>query len=332
LQFIYTKRDPNIFDASASGSSNGFESDNEATAPFSATPRTSVRISNASIIGPAVDSAAANTLNAKWGFSAMLRRATELSIYNSVIAGWKDGINIRDTLTQRAALDGRLQIRNTSLAAPRNVVVASSSPSTGNIAGFDPIAWFTSGANNRGGSARQALDVGLTTSAFTLGNANNPVPTPTSELATAGAAMDGRIAGDPWFTATSYRGAFDPSLARNAQWDAGWANYDPQNTNYLTAVKEESFGVPSAFSLEQNYPNPFNPSTTIRFSLPKNSDVTLKIFNVIGQEVATLVNENLIAGAYTAEFNAANFASGSYVYRLSANGVVVETRKMLLMK
>lgn len=331
LQFIYAKRDPNIFDASAAGSSNGFESDNESNAPFTAIPRTSARISNATIIGPAVDSAAANTLNAKWTSSAMLRRATELSIYNSVIVGYRDGINIRDTLTQRAALDGRLQIRNTSLAASRSIVVASSSPSTGNIPGFDPVAWYTTGTNNRGGSARQALDVGLTAAAFTLGTANNPIPLPTSELATAGAALDGRLAGDSWFTATSYRGAFDPSLARNQQWDAGWANYDPQNAVYITNVKEIANNIPAAFTLEQNYPNPFNPSTTIRFSVSKNSFVTLQVFNMLGQEVASLVNQELHAGTFETVFDASALASGPYLYRLSANQSV-QTRKLVLMK
>jgi hypothetical protein len=331
LQFLYAKRDPQVFDASASGSSNGFESDNEATAPYAATPRTSVRASNVSLIGPAVDSTVAATLNAKWDNSAMIRRASEFSLYNSVIAGWQKGINIRDTLTQRAALDGRLQIRNTSLAAPRNVVVASSSPNTGNIPGFDPVAWFTTGTNNRGGTARQAGDVGFTSSAFALNTTNDPVPSSTSELATAGAALDGRLAGDTWFTATTYRGAFNPALSRNQQWDWSWANYDPQNTIYVTDVKEVGGVVPTSFAVGQNYPNPFNPTTNIKFELPKNSFVTLKVYDLLGQEVVTLVNEQLPAGSFITNFNAANFSSGTYVYRMTANGVV-QTRKMTLMK
>ncbi len=86
-----------------------------------------------------------------------------------------------------------------------------------------------------------------------------------------------------------------------------------------------------AFRLKQNYPNPFNPSTTIEFDLPKTSKVTLKIFNILGEEVATLVSERLSAGSYSYEWDAPNLASGVYLYRLQA-GDYIETRKMVLMK
>ena len=83
--------------------------------------------------------------------------------------------------------------------------------------------------------------------------------------------------------------------------------------------------------LKQNYPNPFNPSTTIAFDLPKMSEVTLKIFNILGEEVATLVSERLSAGSYSYECDASNLASGVYLYRLQT-GSYVETRKMVLMR
>lgn len=330
LQFIYAKRDPNLFDASASGSSNGFESDNEATSPYSATPRTSARISNATLIGPAIDSAAALLLNAKWDFSAMIRRASELSIYNSVIAGWQKGINLRDTLTQRAAIDGRQQIRNTSLAAPRLVLNLSSSPNTGNIPGFDIISWFTTGTGNTGSTPRQSTDLFLS-DAFQLNTNNNPVPPAGGELATAGTAYAGRLSGDTWFTQVSYRGAFDPSLPMNQQWIAGWTNFDPQNTSYTTDVKEITGSIPTEFTLAQNYPNPFNPSTIVRFSVPNAGRVALKVFNMIGQEVATLIDGELSAGNYETELNASRLSSGTYMYRLTGNGYT-QTRKMILLK
>jgi hypothetical protein len=334
LQFVYTKRDPNIFDASASGSSNGFESDNEASAPYSAIPRTKVRISNATIIGPAIDSAAAIALNAKWDNSAMLRRATEVSIYNSVIVGWMKGINIRDTLTQRAAIDGRLQIRNTSLAAPRSVLQLSSSPSTGNIAGFDLLAWYTTpGWGNLGGTARQSLDVGLLPAAFNLDAANNPVPSSTSELATAGTAYDGRLSGEAFFTNVSYRGAFDPSLPMSQQWTAGWTNFDPQSTDYdiVAGVRELSADVPTQFRLEQNFPNPFNPSTVIRYAVPTNGPVALRVYDVLGEGVATLLDGFQQAGTYEISFDASSLSSGMYFYQLRTTSFS-QVRKMLLLK
>jgi len=89
--------------------------------------------------------------------------------------------------------------------------------------------------------------------------------------------------------------------------------------------------VSRSFSLSQNYRNPFNPSTTIEFDLPKSSEVTLKVFNILGEEVATLVSDRLSAGSYSYEWNASNLASGVYLYRLEAEGFV-QTRKMILMK
>jgi hypothetical protein len=89
--------------------------------------------------------------------------------------------------------------------------------------------------------------------------------------------------------------------------------------------------APSIFSLSQNYPNPFNPSTAISFQLPVNSFVTLKVYDVLGNEVATLVNEEILAGEYKIEFNASKMGSGVYFYTLRA-GEFVQSKKMLLLK
>lgn len=88
---------------------------------------------------------------------------------------------------------------------------------------------------------------------------------------------------------------------------------------------------PSDFVLEQNYPNPFNPSTAIKFSLPKNDFVTLKIYNALGKEVETLVNEFMPAGVYSVTFNASGLTSGLYFYKIITNNFV-DTKKMLLVK
>ncbi len=99
----------------------------------------------------------------------------------------------------------------------------------------------------------------------------------------------------------------------------------------ITGIRREPTKVPGAFALEQNYPNPFNPSTTIRYSVPKAGVVSLKIYNVLGQEVATLVNHQLLAGSYSVTFDAGRFASGVYFYRLSS-GDFSSVKKMLLLK
>jgi hypothetical protein len=89
--------------------------------------------------------------------------------------------------------------------------------------------------------------------------------------------------------------------------------------------------LPTAFGLNQNYPNPFNPSTNIEFALPVAADVRISVYNVLGQQVATIVNENMDAGEHTVAWDATNYSSGMYFYRISANDFS-ETKKMVLLK
>jgi hypothetical protein len=113
--------------------------------------------------------------------------------------------------------------------------------------------------------------------------------------------------------------------------------FDPQVNIILKAANttlvsvEDGEQLPLEFKLEQNYPNPFNPSTTIRFTLPEKEFVTLKIYDVMGDEVAVLLNEEKETGAHSTEFDASRLASGTYFYKLQA-GNNIETRKMILLK
>jgi hypothetical protein len=99
----------------------------------------------------------------------------------------------------------------------------------------------------------------------------------------------------------------------------------------IPSASEEPIELPAAWSLEQNYPNPFNPVTEIRFALPRAEYVTLKVYNLLGQEVATLVDDLMSAGLHRATFDGASLASGVYLYRLESASFSA-TRKMLLMK
>ena len=98
----------------------------------------------------------------------------------------------------------------------------------------------------------------------------------------------------------------------------------------LVGVPEQEL-LPITYGLNQNYPNPFNPSTKIRYELPKESFVTIKIYNVLGQEVATLVSEEMKPGRYEVAWDARGFASGVYFYRLQAKDFV-DTKKLILLK
>jgi hypothetical protein len=94
--------------------------------------------------------------------------------------------------------------------------------------------------------------------------------------------------------------------------------------------------APEEFMLDQNYPNPFNPATSIRFSLAVDSRVSLKLFNVLGQEVASLINQNMTAGVHNYDFDASGLNSGVYFYKIEAAGIngnkFVDVKKMILTK
>ena len=128
---------------------------------------------------------------------------------------------------------------------------------------------------------------------------------------------------------TARKDAFTGALA-SAQWGNGKVDAQAVVQNILS-VQLESEIIPTAFLLNQNYPNPFNPSTKISFSIPKQSFVTLKVYSVLGEEVATLVNEEVASGEYSATFNAGGLASGVYFYTL-ATGASSVSKKMILLR
>jgi len=99
----------------------------------------------------------------------------------------------------------------------------------------------------------------------------------------------------------------------------------------VTSVTPVTTEIPQNFSLSQNYPNPFNPTTKINFALPKSGLVSLKVYDMLGKEVATLVNEVKSAGTYAVDFNGASLSSGMYFYKISVNGFS-DVKKMLMIK
>ncbi|MBK8550236.1 MAG: T9SS type A sorting domain-containing protein [Ignavibacteria bacterium] len=107
------------------------------------------------------------------------------------------------------------------------------------------------------------------------------------------------------------------------------------NFAYHNLSDEVIVGSPAKFSLSQNYPNPFNPSTKINYDLPFDANVSLKVFDMTGREVVTLVNEFKTAGYYKADFNASNLSTGVYMYRISADAKgqsYTSEKRMMLIK
>lgn len=115
-----------------------------------------------------------------------------------------------------------------------------------------------------------------------------------------------------------------------------YAGFGPTNIyanqeNLVTGINQNGTEIPENYSLSQNYPNPFNPVTNIKFTLPASGFVKLVVFDIMGREVATMVNENLNAGSYTADFNASMLSSGIYFYKL-ITADFTDTKKMMLVK
>jgi hypothetical protein len=144
------------------------------------------------------------------------------------------------------------------------------------------------------------------------------------------AGMGGFPLGDlyNWFP-TQYTQWADQEATENA--NINYALTTGDLSKIVGGVKKTSNNLPKVFSLSQNYPNPFNPSTIINYTVPMNTNVSLKVYNVLGQLVATLYNGFQKAGSYAANFDGSKFASGVYIYRLESNNFT-QSKKMLLLK
>ncbi|MBN2012767.1 T9SS type A sorting domain-containing protein, partial [candidate division KSB1 bacterium] len=178
-------------------------------------------------------------------------------------------------------------------------------------------AYFQNAAN-----ANTVADPMLKGISRTTDGGLNPVPKAGSP------AMSGAKAlADDFFTATSYVGAFGTE-----NWLLGWTALDQLGYVDITTslVNPTDPSLPTAYELSQNYPNPFNPTTSIRYAVPVNGNVTLSVYNLMGQKVATLVNEFRVAGYHTAQLDGSNLASGVYIYRLEAGNTVMNKKLMLL--
>ena len=133
------------------------------------------------------------------------------------------------------------------------------------------------------------------------------------------------------FGSSTVQGTWKIKVLDNAAFDVGVLKGWGLRFVNTVGVKDDGGRVPVSFALEQNYPNPFNPSTTIRFGIPRETEVSLVLYNILGQQVATLINETVKPGNHSVIFNASQLASGTYFYRLTA-GSYTATKKMMLIK
>ncbi len=223
-------------------------------------------------------------------------------------------------------------------------------------AGWDPNIWYIDAGINNGypylswqNPGGSPLPVELTS--FTAGHKDCKVElkwSTATEVNNFGFSVERRTKSDEWEKIGFVEGHGNSNSPK--EYSFADNNLQPGNIQYrlkqidndgqfkYSGVVEVAFNLsPSTFELFQNYPNPFNPSTTIRYSIPQKSKVILKVFDVLGTEVTTLVNEEKEAGIYTVEFTSAGLSSGVYFYSLTtgnpANGIGFSSiKKFILMK
>ena len=149
----------------------------------------------------------------------------------------------------------------------------------------------------------------------------------------------GRISGNPSLFVTEYGNGkilvhtAHPSVtATHVISDTAYVRMINWVKSEITSIKNDNVHYPEQLILNQNYPNPFNPLTTISYSIPKSDHVILSIYDLLGQEIVTLVNEFQNTGNYTINFNAKNLSSGIYLYKLQFGDKFTDTKKMILMR
>lgn len=308
LQYLLAIRDPEIADQSQS---NGFESDNDGSGSLNE-PRTSPTWWNVTLIGPKADPG--TTINSLYRRGMHLRRSSLNKISNAVIMGWPVGIVLDGTNVIEAAQNGTMWVNNSAISGWVSNAIELANAGT---LVFDQNAWFTS-SGGRTFSSNTEL---LLTDPFNLVNPN-VTPLPGSPILTGAATPPN----DGFFDVSgSFLGALSDDPTKN--WTANWVTY-PQ---LVTDVNEEKPLIVNNLVLEQNYPNPFNPSTLISFSIPEAANVKLAVYNILGQEVAVLVDEFVSPGNYSKVFNANNLTTGLYIYRLEAGATSI-SKKMTLLK
>ncbi len=344
LQFLVGVEDRNL-------ANRGYEIDNDnagSSARSTLGVLTSPTVYNVTIIGAGVARAGDDNNDGIY-----VRRNAQGRFWNHIVANFGGFGFVVDGSASRTNFErDSLFVRN-SIMFNRGILPLRGSTTKvdslivwGAFRGGTPVAYDTAGfyAKASGWNIRTVNPqlVGLT-SAILNGTANPINGQPIDLRPQAGSpALTGaatpvnftRFPGDRqnFFDPVNFIGAFD---ATN-NWTAGWTVWSTNSTTFnLTSrvIEERALEArPTNFELSQNYPNPFNPTTNIRFSLPTSQVVTLKIYDVTGREVATLINgERRAAGVYQLTYDASNLASGTYLYRLQA-GSFVETKKMTLVK
>ncbi len=319
VQYGLAVRDTGFVDVS---NSHFFEIDNNNNNPANFnSPRTQPVFSNITCVGPNT------TNNPLFARGLHIRRNSLPSIFNSVMGGYGKLFYFDGSGVYNACSADTIRMRNNAMS-----YINKLSDTAGGS--FNSQDWLlTSSFNNTVNNPFSSFQLKDPFAFYGASGSGSLSGVDWWEPMTGSPVLTGASFSDPYlngFEVTSYRGAFDNVTDGTGNWTSGWSNFNPQNYEPV-GVLQISSNVPERFTLNQNYPNPFNPSTKINFSIPVKGFVSLKIYDALGQEIATLLNQDLSVGEYSYEFEGSKLSSGIYFYTLTGDNFV-ETKKMMLLK
>ncbi len=329
VQFGLVQRFKDRADASTS---QAFEMDNDASGSYNA-PLSSSIFSNITAIGPLADTSwtststgtGATNYHNRFGAGAQIRRNSRASIVNTIFLGWPRGIEVLSSQSQNAANNDSLIVRNNSWFGVKGANM---------VVGSNPVladTWLeTAGFNNV--INKQTADNAKLTAPFTVGLGFNPVPKLDADyLNTASFANVGSVSLDnEILERVTYRGAFSELIS--LRWDLPWSEYDPINKEYkaqpVTSIEREDNITGELFEIGVKVsPNPTTELASIVYNLPTSSEVTVRLYNSVGNLVDTIAeNLNQTEGFYSFDLDFSNVVSGVYYIQIyTPNGSVTKT-------
>jgi hypothetical protein len=283
--------------------SNAFESDNDANSTYN-TPNTKGVFSNVTIVGPAQTTT--SIIDSKYGWAARLRRNTSLSIFNSIVLGYKRGLRIESAASQNKAFTDSLEFKYNIIEGSSEQAWESSFDSSYLV---NPMTHNTVYGGNANATLLLLNPFNRTAPNFTL-QASSPALTGANFSST-------KLAG---FTNVAYKGAFGDATT---DWTQGWANFDPQTTNYSNPLAIEEVVELTELVV---VPNPTNGSAKLVLNVKDATSLDINIFDLQGRLVSNVANREFSEGGYTLAINFTAFESGIYIAKIASKNGVSSTK------
>jgi len=300
--------------------SNGFESDNDATGTNNV-PLTAPVFSNVTILGPkdVYTDVSGTDYDANFKRAAHIRRNSSLSLFNSVIGGFPNGLYIDGSKVATNINSGASVFKNNvvfaansaDLAHPTNKTVDTTTGIYPTV--FNPVTWFSAAPNTEYDNASELM---LTAPYAATPDAK---PTGTSPLLTGASFADAKLSGG-FFDVVTYRGAFDGTT----DWTATWTNFDPENSPYILGVKHAN----DIISTSKLFPNPVSDVAQIELELKSASDVKITLTDLMGREIKVITESH--TNNVQENFDVTGLVKGIYTINYFINGAPAKSELLMV--